>query len=108
MVEKGKRIQLNVVQKNRLFYGSLVLLALFSFLVVGSREPVLFDDSGAYTKIDPIEGVMPVYPLFLLLNQYLFGLDRYLYAVIVEQGILAAVCVILFVRTLKDEFHLHY
>ena len=27
---------------------------------------------------------------------------------IVEQGILAAVCVILFVRTLKDEFHLHY
>lgn len=108
MVEKGKRIQLNEVQKNRLFYGSLVLLALLSFLAVGSREPVLFDDSGAYTKIDPIEGVMPVYPLFLLLNQYLFGLDRYLYAVVVEQGILAAVCVILFVRTLKHEFHLHY
>ncbi len=108
MVEKGKRIQLNAVQKNRLFYGSLVLLAIFSFLAVGSREPVLFDDSGAYTKIDPIEGVMPVYPLFLLLNQYLFGLDRYLYAVVVEQGVLAAICVILFVRTLKDEFHLHY
>ena len=36
MVEKGKRIQLNAVQKNRLFYGSLVLLALFSCLAVGS------------------------------------------------------------------------
>lgn len=103
-----KKRQLNMKQKNWLFYGSLVLLALAVFLLVGSREPVLFDDSGAYTRIKRIEGVMPVYPLFLLLNQYLFGLESYLEAVVVEQGVLAAVCVIGFVKTIRDEFHLRY
>lgn len=108
MAEREKKFQLYSVQRNRLFYGSLVLLALFAFLVVGSREPVLFDDSGAYMGIRQVEGVMPVYPLFLLLNQYLFGLERYLNAVVVEQGILAAMCVIFFIKMLRDEFQLRY
>ena len=108
MTEKGKGFRLNASQSNCLFYGSLVLAALFVFLFVGSGEPVLLDDSGAYVRIDRIEGVMPVYPLFLLLNQYLFGLENYLSVVIVEQAVIAASCVILFVKTLKDEFHLHY
>lgn len=107
MAEKGKRLQLNTSQKNRLFYGSLVLFALFAFLFVGSREPVLFDDSGSYINIRRTEGVMPVYPLFLLINQYLFGMERYLDIVVVEQAVLAAACVILFVKTIRDEFHLY-
>lgn len=108
MAEDRKRSRLNERQREWLFYGSLVLLALFAFLVVGSREPVMFDDSGAYTKIDLIEGVMPVYPFFLLLNQYLFGLEKYLGAVVVEQAVFAAACVILFIKTLRDEFRLRY
>lgn len=64
MSGKEKRPQLNTIQKNRLFYGSLVLLALFVFLFVGSREPVLFDDSGSYMRVDCFEGVMPLYPCF--------------------------------------------
>lgn len=108
MTEKGKGFRLNASQSNCLFYGSLVLAALFVFLFVGCGEPVLLDDSGSYVRIDRIEGVMPVYPLFLLLNQYLFGLENYLSVVIVEQAVIAASCVILFVKTLKDEFHLHY
>lgn len=103
MAEKEKSLQLNTSQRNWLFYGSLILLALVAFLFVGSGEPVLFDDSGAYTKIKRVEGVMPLYPLFLLINQCLFGLERYLDVVIVEQAVLAAVCVILFVKTLRDE-----
>lgn len=108
MAQTGKKGQLNMTQKNRLFYGSLILLALFAFLFAGSGEPVLFDDSGAYIRIRRVEGVMPLYPLFLLINQFLFGLERYLDAVVVEQAILAAACVIFFVKTIKDEFHLRY
>lgn len=95
-------------QRNRLFYLSLVLLALAAFLFVGSREPVLFDDSGAYMQMRRIEGVMPLYPLFLLFNQYIFGSDSYLNAVVVEQAVLAAVCVIFFVRVIRDAFGLKY
>lgn len=108
MSGKEKRPQLNTIQKNRLFYGSLVLLALFVFLFVGSREPVLFDDSGSYMRVDCFEGVMPLYPLFLFLNQCLFGTENYLEFVIVEQALFSGVCVILFVREIKSKFFLGY
>lgn len=108
MHKQVKKIQLNKRQTDRLFYLSLIMLALFAFLFIGSREPVLFDDSGAYLTVDRIEGVMPVYPLFLLLNQYLFGNGSYLQIVIVEQAVLAVVCVLLFVKTIKDKFSLKY
>lgn len=93
---------------DRLFYLSLLLLALAAFLLIGSREPVLFDDSGAYMQVGYIEGVMPIYPLFLLLNQWVFGLESYLHAVVIEQAVLAAVCVIFFVRVVRDAFALRY
>lgn len=95
-------------QTDTLFYLSLFVLALLIFLFVGSREPVLFDDSGSYTKVQLIEGVMPIYPLFLLANQWLFGMDGYLQVVIVEQALLAAVCILLFVREIRNRFQLHY
>lgn len=95
-------------QRDRLFYVSLMLLAFAVFLLVGSREPVLFDDSGSYMRMKKFEGVMPLYQLFLLLNQCIFGLDRYLKAVVIEQAVLAAVCVIFFVKAVSDTFGLRY
>ncbi len=108
MKRDAKHAQLNKRQKDLLFYLSLAALALFVFLFVGSREPVLFDDSGSYMRVERFEGVMPVYPLFLLFNQWLFGLEQYLDAVIIEQAVFAAVCIILFVREIKDRFSLCY
>lgn len=108
MLEKMKGIQLNRKQADGLFYLSLVMLGLFLFLFVGSREPVLFDDSGAYLTVDRIEGVMPIYPLFLLLNQYLFGNDIYLQIVIVEQAVLGVACILTFVKVIKNRFSLKY
>ncbi|MDE6405854.1 MAG: hypothetical protein K2M20_09440 [Lachnospiraceae bacterium] len=108
MKDRKKRLQLNTRQKNRLFYGSLILLALFVFLFVGSREPVLFDDSGSYMRMERFEGVMPLYPLFLFLNQCLFGTEKYLDFVIVEQALFSAICIILFVREIKNKFFLQY
>lgn len=95
-------------QTDTLFYLSLFVLTLLIFLFVGSREPVLFDDSGAYMRVKVIEGVMPIYPLFLLVNQWLFGMDGYLRVVIVEQALLAAFCISWFVREMKNRFQLHY
>ncbi len=108
MLKRENHPKLNKKQSEWLFYSSLVLLALFVFLFVGSREPVLFDDSGSYMRVERFEGVMPVYPLFLLLNQALFGSDSYLKIVIVEQALLAAGCVILFVREIKERFKLRF
>lgn len=108
MADTKRKLKLNTKQKNRLFYGSLVLLALFVFLCVGSGEPVLFDDSGSYMRIERFEGVMPLYPLFLFLNQCLFGTEKYLDYVIVEQALFSAVCIILFVREIKNKFFLQY
>ena len=100
--------QLNRRQTDTLFYVSLAMLALFVFLFVGSDVPVLFDDSGSYMRVERFEGVMPVYPLFLLLNQYLFGSERYLQVVIVEQAVLAGFCILLFVREIRGHFGLRY
>lgn len=105
---ENRRSQLNTRQRNWLFYGSLFLLALSVFLFVGSGEPVLFDDSGSYMLVERIEGVMPLYPLFLFFNRLLFGLESYLEYVIVEQAFFAAVCIILFVREIKNKFSLRY
>lgn len=108
-MKKGERsFQLHKRQKDMLFYLSLAALALLAFLFVGAGEPVLYDDSGSYMRMERYEGVMPLYPLFLLCNQWLFGLDNYLWFVIIEQASLAAVCVILFVREIKNRFSLWY
>lgn len=89
-----------------IFCGVLFLAAVVLFLIVGSREPVLFDDSRVYLRVERNEGVMPLYPLFVLLNQYIFGDALYLRAVIVEQAVLAAFCLVFLVGTLKREFTL--
>lgn len=106
MSKRKEELQLHMKQKEWLFYASLLLLALFAFLFIGSREPVLFADSESYMKMEPREGLMPVYPFFLLINQCLFGMERYLKAVIVEQAVIAAVCVICFTKIFKDKFRL--
>lgn len=86
-----------------------MLLSLFAFLFLGADGYVLFDDSSSYIDIlKYTEGVMPVYPLFLLVNQYLFGNDYYLKIVIVEQAVLASACILTFVKAIKDEFSLNY
>lgn len=89
-----------------IFGGFLFLAAVILFLAVGSREPVLFDDSRVYLRAERNEGVMPLYPLFVLLNQYLFGDAVYLRAVVVEQVLLAALCLVFLVETVKREFAL--
>lgn len=102
MREKGKRFITE--------YGFrlLVFTALFLlFLLLGHGGPVLFDDSGSYMRIRWHEGVMPAYPILLLINQYFFGEDWYLWAVIVEQSLLAAFSLTVLEETVKKRFGLH-
>ena len=95
--------------KNLLFYFSLVLIAMAAFMLFGADGYVLFDDSGSYINMERyMEGVMPVYPLFLRLNRVLFGETNYLYAVVVEQAIFACVCMIAFTHLIRRQFNLKY
>ena len=101
-MEKGKRFLTK--------YGFQILLfaaVLAFFLLAGHEGPVLFDDSGSYIRIRWHEGVMPVYPLFLLANQFLFGNASYLWAVIIEQALLASFSVVFLEETLRKQFGLH-
>lgn len=96
-------------KKERMFYISLVILSLFIFMLPGDPGYVLFDDSGSYMNLYVNnEGVMPGYPLFLHGNKLMFGEANYLYAVVVEQAVLAAACVIVFIAVIKKKFDLRY
>ena len=95
--------------KNLLFYFSLVLIAMTAFMFFGADGYVLFDDSGSYINMERyMEGVMPVYPLFLRLNRVLFGEMNYLYAVVVEQAVFACACMIAFTHLIRRQFGLKY
>lgn len=102
MREKGK--QFLTKYGFRLFVFAVLLLL---FLLSGHGGPVLFDDSGSYMRIRWHEGVMPAYPILLLLNQYFFGDTWYLWAVIAEQAILAAFAVTVLEETVRKRFGLH-
>ena len=101
-MKKGKRFLTKY--GFRLFLFAAVLTF---FLAAGHAGPVQFDDSGSYIRIRWHEGVMPVYPLFLLCNQCLFGDASYLWAVIVEQALLAAISVVLLEESIRKQFGCH-
>lgn len=104
-----QRPQLNKKQVEGIFYISLMMLSLFAFLFLGADGYVLFDDSGSYINcLKYVEGVMPIYPLFLNINRVLFGETYYLNAVVIEQAFYASACIIFFVRMVKEQFGLKY
>lgn len=106
---KGHVVRMPGLQEkraDRIFCAGLFFIAVIIFLSVGSRQPVLFDDSKGYMWIECNEGVMPLYPLFIFLNQYLLGDLLYLQAVIVEQALLAAFSMVFLVETVRKEFAL--
>ncbi|MCM1266545.1 MAG: hypothetical protein NC302_01460 [Bacteroidales bacterium] len=89
------------------FQLGLFAALLIVFLAVGHDGPVLFDDSASYLMIRKAEGVMPLYPLYILLNQIVFGDVYYLWAVIAEQAVLAAFSVFTLEETVRKRFGLH-
>lgn len=109
MLKRKRWPVLNNRQAEWCFYLSLAMLSLFILLFMGEPGYVLFDDSGSYMDLYlNMEGVMPVYPLFLHVNKLLFGENRYLYVVVVEQAILASACVIILISVVKRQFQLKY
>lgn len=102
------KIQLNKRQKDILFYLSLVMISVYVFLLAGEKGYILFDDSHTYIEDWFTEGVMPIYPLFIHLNLFLFGENIFLMAIVVEQAILATICVTIFSATIKKRFSLSY
>lgn len=90
-------------------YGFLLLLFIFLsafFLIAGRSGAVMFDDSGSYMRIRWQEGVMPVYQLLLLFNQWLFGDTLFLWAVVIEQTFLAVFSILILEETVRKQFGL--
>lgn len=85
----------------------LFALVFAFFLITGRGGAVLFDDSGSYMRLTWREGVMPFYPLFLLFNQCIFGGGLYLWAVVMEQALLAAFSIVLLEETVRRRMGLH-
>lgn len=102
MREKGKRF---ITKYGFRLFLFVALFLLFGML--GHGGPVQFDDSGSYMRIRWHEGVMPVYPILLLLNEWMFGKTYYLWAVIIEQAVLAAFSVTVLEETVRTRFGLH-
>lgn len=96
---------MRIVRKYRYQLAVFAALLIF-FLAAGHSGPVLFDDSESYMLIHKREGVMPVYPIFILLNRIVFDGTVYLWAVITEQAVLAAFSVLLLEETVRSRFGL--
>jgi len=108
MSKRGSGFQLNRKQKEGLLYLLLFLLSVILLWFPGRADCYLIDDSYTYMEITSrMEGVMPVYPFFLYGNRLLFGEDCYLRAVVLEQTVFAAFCVLLFIRMLRKRFQLN-
>lgn len=106
---KGRIRRMDDRTAGRLFAAALFLCSMAVFLLPGAGGYVLFDDSWSYTSFDGyVEGVMPVYPLFLQIYRLLFGEELYLYAAAAGQAALSAVCVQVLVTLLHRRFHLKY
>ena len=101
-----------VIKKSEaLFCLSLATLAILFFWVPTGAAYVLFDDSGTYIQflqLKNVEGVMPLYPLFLFVNKIIWGQGLYLQMVVVEQTLIAVICIIYFVMKIKRRFALCY
>ncbi len=101
MREQGKRF--------RTKYGFQLLLFIFLsafFLIAGHSGAVMFDDSGSYMRLRWQEGVMPVYQVLLLFNQWLFGDTLFLWAVVIEQTFLAVFSILILEETIRKQFGL--
>ncbi len=99
--------QLNEKQKETAFYLSLAVI-LLCFFLLGRGNYVICTDSAFYMRvIIGREGVVPVYPLFLLMSELIFG-SGYLTAVVVEQALLAVICILTMVGVFKKRFALSY
>ncbi len=102
MREKGKRF-ITEYGFRLLVFAALLLFFLWS----GRSGPVLFDDSESYMWVRWHEGVMPAYPVLLLFNEYFFGDAWFLWAVMMEQAVLAAISVTVLEETVRMRFGLH-
>lgn len=80
--------------------GIMLLLGVIAYFMLGEWL-ALEDDSNSYIDSFVREGIMPVYPLFLLIFREILGLESYLHAVVAAQGLLAILCTLFFVTTLQ-------
>ena len=89
--------------QNTVTYIVLIIIGIIVFFIMGEEDPMIANDTRAYTTISQSDGVMPVYPLFAYACRTMFG-EHYAYiAMVIIQGILAIVCTLYFTRFIQIE-----
>jgi len=85
----------------------IILVGLFYFEFVGQIGAIEFDDSAAYLAPNIWQGIMPVYHIFIKINQWLWG-ELYLQGTAIIQGFIAVFCTCLFTYYITKLFCIHY
>lgn len=90
--------------------GILIIISIVFLLIIGNEKGVfLTKDSKHYLFFaENTVGVAPIYPCFLKLNQLIFDEQVFLYAVVLEQLIIAIICNFSLTNYLQKRFQLGY
>ncbi|MCH5261453.1 MAG: hypothetical protein J1F42_00905 [Lachnospiraceae bacterium] len=87
-------------------YGILLLIGVVFYFFLGNEWLSLTSDSPGYIYFTGGEGIMPLYPVFLQVMKAILGEKYYLDGAVVVQSMLAVVCTMMFVVSLKRRFGL--
>lgn len=102
--EKRKHVWKNLIriteEKEAISVFIMVSIGILVYFFLGEWI-FLEDDSYTYMKLRLGGGVMPVYPLLLMLMQKILGLEHYLSGMVVLQSGLAILCTLFFTLTLQ-------
>lgn len=106
-MNKTKTMLSNEKKINIISWTIILLLGIIVCLVLGEWLRIE-DDSASYILDQRREGVMPIYPFFLMVMRFFFGEMNYLNVVVWIQGILAILCTLYFVATIQKQIHFSY
>ena len=85
--------------------GIMLILGVLFYFLPGEWIRIE-DDTAGYLAERGKEGILPGYPMFLGFFKTLLGQQYYLHGVVAAQCILAIICTLLFVLTLRAQFRL--
>lgn len=102
------KVILNDEKKMNIISWTIVLLVGMMICLFFGEWLCVEDDSASYILDERREGVMPIYPFFLMLMRLFVGDLNYLNVVVLIQGLLAIFCTLYFVVIIQKQIHFSY
>ena len=106
--ENREMVNKVLLYKKEIIYHIIILTIAYVVLVcLGNNGYFMTRDSHAYLAFDGRTGIMPLYPIIIHLNRVIFG-ENYLNFLVIEQTLLAFICIYSFTAFIKKRFSLGY